>query len=202
MLGEGLLMSQTRDRLSKLVGLPKMAHLTRGYPGDPTHNGFVLGVGHELVLLNPFHDFYFEGYTALRVADIKRVRSGKHERFFERMFRGEGLMEQVGLRYNVPLDNFRSLLTILHSRGQHVTIECESKERWEDDDFLIGWLVVLDDETVSLLHFDSLGAWYDEPKVIAYGDITQVQFDTPYSNTFVKYLRPPPSGYGLDAAFR
>src|SRR5205085_12079359 len=76
----GVSMSQTRDRLSKLVGQPKMAHLTRGYPGEPTHRGFVLGLGRDLVLLHQFHDFYPEGYTALRAADIKRVRSGKHER--------------------------------------------------------------------------------------------------------------------------
>ena len=38
-------MSQTRDRLSKLVGERKSAHLTRGYPGEPSHIGFVLGQG-------------------------------------------------------------------------------------------------------------------------------------------------------------
>src|SRR5882672_10714978 len=121
-------MGQTRDRLLKLVGQPKMARLTRGYPGDPIHNGFVLGVGHELVLLHQFHDFYPEGHTALRVADIKRVRSGEHERFWEAMFGGEGLIERVGISNGVALDDFRSLLGALHGRDQYVIIECESQE--------------------------------------------------------------------------
>jgi hypothetical protein len=99
-------MGQARDRVSKLVGQPKKAHLTRGYPGQPTHNGFVLGLGRDLVLLHQFHDFYPEGYTALRVADIKRVRSGEHKRFWETMFRGEGLIERVGIPYEVPLEDF------------------------------------------------------------------------------------------------
>jgi hypothetical protein len=195
-----LSMSQTRDRLAKLVGQPKMARLTRGFPGDPTHNGFVLGLGADLVLLHQFHDFSPEGYVALRVADIKRVRSGEHERFWEAMFRGEGLMERVGIPYEVPLDDFRSLLVALHRRGQHVIIECEDRNTAEYDDFFIGRVVAMDDETASVLHFDSMGVWYDEPSVIAYGDITQVQFNTPYINTISKYLKQAPPGYGLGPA--
>jgi hypothetical protein len=192
-------MGQTRDRLLKLVGQPKKARLTRSYPGDPLHNGFVLGIGHELVLFHPFHDFYPEGYTALRVADIKRVRSGKHERFWEVMLRGEGLMERVGISDDLPLDDFRSLLVALHERDQYVTISCESREP-DDDGFFIGRVVALDHESVSILHFDALGNWDEEPFVIAYGYITQVQFDTPYINTITKYLKKPPPGYGLDPA--
>jgi hypothetical protein len=82
----------------------------------------VLGLGHELVLFHPFHDSYPEGYTALRAADIKRVRSDKHERFWEAMLRGEGLVERVGISNDVPLDDFRSLLGALHARGQSVSI--------------------------------------------------------------------------------
>ena len=187
-------MSQARDRLSKLIGRPKKVRLTRSYPGEPIHNGFVLGLGRELVLLHQFHDFYPEGYTAVRVNDIRRVRSGKHERFWETMLRGEGLMERVGIPYEVPLDDFRSLLTALHGRGQHVIVECEDRKTAEYDDFFIGRIVAMDDESISILHFDSIGAWYDEPSVVAYGDITQVQFDTPYINTITKYLKQTPAG--------
>lgn len=189
-------MGQTRDRLSKLVGTPKMAHVTRGYPGEPTHNGFVLGLGRDLVLLHQFHDFYTEGYTALRVADVKRIRSGEHERFWEAMFRGEGLMERVGIPYEVPLDDFRSLLEALHLRGQHVIIECEDRKTEEDDEFYIGRIVSRDDEAITIRHFDSMGRWDDKPCVIDYGGITKIQFDTPYINTITKYLEASPTENG------
>jgi len=78
----GIPMSQTRDRLAKVVGKPRKVRLTRAYPGETTHNGFVLGLGRDLMLLQQFHDFSPERYTALRVADIKRVHSGEHERFW------------------------------------------------------------------------------------------------------------------------
>lgn len=185
-------MAETRDWLSRLVGLPKKVQITRGYPGEPTHNGFVLGLGRDLVLLHQFHDFYPEVYVALGVADIKRVRSGEHERFWERMFRGEGLMERVGIPYEVPLDDFRSLLAALHGRGQHIIVECEDRKTADHDDFFIGRVVALDDETISVLAFDPEGVWDDEPTPIDYQDVTKVQFDTPYINTISKYLKGPP----------
>jgi hypothetical protein len=193
-------MSQTRDRLAKLVGRPKKVHLTREFPGEPTHNGFVLGLGHDLVLLHQFHDFYAEGYTALRVAEIKRVRSGKHERFWETMFRGERILEHVGIPYEVPLDDFRSLLNFFHRRGQHVIIECEGRESADHDDFYIGELVAMDEETTSILHFNAMGQWDREPSVVAYDDITKIQFDTPYINIMSKYLKKPPAANGRPVA--
>lgn len=184
-------MGQTRDRLAKFVRQPKKVQITRAYPGETTHNGFVLGLGRDLVLLQQFHDFYTEGFTALRVADIKRVRSGEHERFWERMFRGEGMIGLVGISYSVPLADFRSLLAALQEMGRNVIVECEDRKTADHDDFLIGRVLTLDDETVSLLNFDPQGVWDEEPSVIDFEDITKVQFDTPYINTISKYLKGP-----------
>jgi len=116
------------------------------------------------------------------------------------MLRGEGIIDGVGIPYKVPLADFRSLLTALHGRCQHVIVECEDRKTAEYDDFIIGRIVALDDETVSVLHFDSLNAWNDEPCIIAYNDITKIQFDTPYINTITKYLKKSPPGFGLDTA--
>jgi hypothetical protein len=193
-------MTQTRDRLAKRVNQPKKVYLTRGFPGDPSHSGFVLGLGRDLVLLHQFHDFYPEGYTALRVNDIKRVRSGEHERFWDRMIRGEGLMKHVGIAYEVPLDDYESLLTALHERGQHVIVECENRNTADYDDFFIGRIVAMDNDSVSLLSFDSMGSWDDEPSNIAFSDITQIQFDTPYINTITKYVKETPPEYCLGGA--
>ena len=47
----------------------------------------------------------------------------------------------------------------------------------------------MDDESVSLRYFDSMGKWDEKSCIIAYGDITKIQFDTPYINTMTKYLK-------------
>ena len=193
-------MSQTRDRLSKLVGQPRKVHLTRGYPGEPTHNGFVLGLGRDLVLLHQFHDFHPEGYTALRISDIKRVRSGEHERFWEMMLRGEGIMDRVGIPYTVPLDDFHSLLSALQGQEKHVIVECENRRTADYDDFFIGRIITLDDEGVSIRCFDSMGSWDHKPCIIAFNDITKIQFDTPYINTISKYMKKSLPGFGLEPA--
>lgn len=117
-------------------------------------------------------------------------------RFWEAMFRGEGLMDQVGIRYEMPLDDFRSLLAALHGRGQHIIIECEDRKTPEDDEFFIGRIIALDDEAVSIRYFDPIGRWDDKPCVIDYGDITKIQFDTPYISTLTKYLKDSPMENG------
>jgi hypothetical protein len=109
-----IIMGQASDRLSKLVGRPRKVQVTRGFPSEPTRNGFVQGLGRDLVLLQQYRDFYPEGFTAPRVADIKRVRLGEHEQFWVSMLQSEGVMEQVGISYDLPLDDFRSLLAALH----------------------------------------------------------------------------------------
>ena len=60
----------------------------------------------------------------------------------------------------------------------------------------IGRVVAFNDMSVSIRQFDTLGVWEDEPSVIAYGEITKVQFDTPYINTFIKYLKQTHSTNG------
>jgi hypothetical protein len=34
-----------------------------------------------------------------------------------------------------------------------------------------------------------MGKWYDEPRLIAHGDVTTIQLDTPSINTTSKYLK-------------
>lgn len=186
-------MSQTRELLSKLFHQPWKVMITRNFPGDPRHNGFVQGLGEKLVLIQKFHDFYVEGYSILRVKDIKRVRSGKHERFWEKMIRAEGIMQRVGISYEVPLESYRSIFDFFCGRGQHIIVECESRTTEDDSEFLIGLLHSVYDESASILNFDALGNWDEEPTEVAYNDITQVQFDTPYINTISKYLKERPA---------
>ncbi len=105
-------------------------------------------------------------------------------------------MEQVGIPYEVPLDDFPALLRGLHAHGQHVIIECEDRKTAENDDYFIGRILSVDEESVIALYFNVLGEWDDEPSVIPHDDITQIQFDTPYINIMSRYLEDPPPTNG------
>jgi hypothetical protein len=177
------------DDFQTYVGKRTKVVIERVFAGEPRHNGFVLGVSDTLVLVQQFHDFYCEGYTAIRLADVESVRSGEHERLWERMMTGEGIMETVGIQDPPSIADMSQLLASLAERGRNISVECESLEDPDEDDFLIGRITDLDVGKVVLRDFDALGNWGAELEEIALDAITKVQFDTPYINTFSKYLR-------------
>ncbi len=177
-------------QLRSLVGTRKKVRLTRGLPSEPRHNGFVLATGREWVLLQQLHDFYPEGYAAVRMRDITDVRSGEYERHWERMLAAEGLLDRITAPGDVPLDDIHQLLLALQRRGENVIVECEDPD--EDlEDFYIGQILSVDEGSVCFANFDGLGRWDDSPHVIPYAEITKVQFETPYVHTFSKYLEGP-----------
>ncbi|MBM4074670.1 MAG: hypothetical protein FJ267_03405 [Planctomycetes bacterium] len=49
--------------------------------------------------------------------------------------------------------------------------------------------IKLDD--VSHWHFDATGNWESEPAAVSLNEVAILQVDTPYINTFKKYLREP-----------
>jgi hypothetical protein len=181
-------LAKMRDTLSKFCGRPKKVRIMRRFPGDPRHDGFVLGVGGSLVLLHQLHDFSPDGYTILRIEDVLSVRHGKHEIFSERVLKGEGILDRVSIPYEVPLDDLRSLLKSLSRRKLHVILECEKPDP-EESDFFIGRLISVGKRAVSLLYFNSEGRWSEAPDSISYDVITKIQFDTPYINIMSKYLK-------------
>jgi hypothetical protein len=177
-----------REKLGTFVGSWLKVRLTRAIPSDPRHNGFVVAVGRDWVLLQQFHDFYPEGYAALRVKDITDIRSNEYERLWERMLAAEGILDQLTLPYDVPLEDIQHLLTALQRRGDNIIVECEDANQ-EIEDFYIGQVLSLDDDSLSFANFDALGRWDDAPDTIPFNEITQVQFETPYVRIFSKYLQ-------------
>lgn len=155
------------------------------------------------MLVREFHDFYPEGCTALRLRDIVGLRSGRYERLWERMLAAEGMLDHVGLPYEVPLRDLATLLRALRRRGEFVILECEDRDA-DVEDYYVGRVLAVGRDSVRFAPFDPLGRWEERAHVIPLSEVTQVQFDAPYSNTFAKYLRGsgPPSGAAKGARAR
>jgi hypothetical protein len=181
-------MSRKRDLLAGFVGIPKKVRITRKLDEVSVPNGFILGLGRKLVLLQPFHDFYSEGFAAIRIRDIRKIRSGVHERHWEKMLGCEGLLPTYDQRIEVSLDDWGSLLRDLQERNRNIILECEGQESSELGTFYIGRIHAVEFDSVSILKFDALGKWDDEPSVVPFLAITTVQFDTPYITIFSKYI--------------
>jgi hypothetical protein len=185
--GEAMDEDAMREQLRSFVSTRKKVRLTRCVPSEPLHNGFVVGVGRDWVLLQQFHDFYPEGYAALRVRDITDIRSGEYERHWERMLAGEGILDRLEVAHDVPLQDLPELLKALQQRGDNVIVECEDAEE-DIEDFYIGRILSVVGDTLAFANFDALGHWDEAPHTIPLEEITKVEFDTPYVRTFSKYL--------------
>jgi hypothetical protein len=181
---------QIAEELRNFVGTWKKVRLTRYFPGEPLHNGIVLAVGDEWVLLYQYHDFYPQGYTTLRIRDITDIRSGEYERHWERMLASEGLLDQIAVPEDVSLTDTAGLLKSLQQRRQNVIVECENRDD-DSKDYYIGEILSVEDRMLTFAHFDALGRWEDTPHSIPLFAISKVQFDTPYVRTFSKYLKGP-----------
>ena len=178
--------------LWKLVGAPRKVLLIRDYPHEPILKGYLLRMSETLLLLHQFHDFYPEGYAALLRSDVRKARSGQDERFWHCMLAGEGIFRRVGISYEVPLDDFPGLLRYLRDQGRLVTVDCESVDSPAEDASYFGRIIALDESSVTLKEFSVRGRWWEEPSVVPFSAITKVQFDTPYLNTYARYLEPFP----------
>lgn len=168
----------------------KMVHLTRGFPGEPSHSGFVLGVGEELVILHQFHDFYSEGLTALRIEDIMGIEHGGREQFIEHILNCENIVTTNIHSIYIKSNNFKELISNACHLSQNLIIECENMETDDEDNFYIGKIISFGNDAIKMQNFDSVGVWDGFCVEIAYSDITKIQFDTPYLNIISRYLSP------------
>ena len=177
-----------RKRLMEIVGTRKKVQMTRPFPGEPNCNGFVLRVSEKWLLLHDFFDFTPMGYTAIRLAHISSCRSGKYERKWEQMLEAEGVLDRVEIDFEIDLDSTHSLLESLQRRGQNIIVECECEDDSDRDGFFIGKITKLEKRFLGFKHFDATGNWEDGEYRIPFKYITKIAFDTPYVNTFSKYL--------------
>lgn len=167
-------------QINAFAGQPKFLRLFLSFDEEITSHGFCLRMGKELVLMKVFHDFYNEGFEVIRLSEIKRVESKAKDSFFTEILREEGILKIVDLKYEIDLTDFRSLLQCLHDLNKPVIVDT--------DDFLLGWIIAVKDTFMVLHGVDASGNWYEKPTEIAYSSIKKIQFDTPYLNTFLKYV--------------
>jgi hypothetical protein len=176
-----------QEKLKKIQDKKHLAKIRRDKIDHYVYHGFILGLSSELVLFQSCEEFTLDGYTVIRINDITSLRSNKYERFFTKMLKSEGTLDEVGIAHSLNLDSWQSLLQDLKKLNQNVIIECEVGDE-EEDEFFIGKLIRVNRKSVSLLYFSALGKWDDEPTIIPFDEITKVRFDEKYINVFSKYL--------------
>jgi hypothetical protein len=175
------------EALSGLCGKDRFVRITRRFCANPSHHGFIIGIGARMVLVQQFHDFYQEGVAALRIGDITSVARTRRDALFETILLKERLFERSDLA--LDLDDWCLMLGCLHRRRRICVVECESQESSVDDLYIIGRIVAVRDDAVVMRGFSPLGFWHRTLDTLGYERITQVQIETPYINMMAKYVR-------------
>lgn len=178
--------SRIRSRLRGLQRAGRMVQVTRRYPSHPRLSGFVVGVGDELVAIEQYHDFYNEGFFVSELQDLERVRAGARERMLQRAIEAERLRPSRPRLPACALTGWADLFTALSARGENVIVHAEQRTSVEED-FYIGAIQTVDDDSLVFRYFDPVGRWDAAPDRIAFVDVTAVEFATPYIRLMSKY---------------
>jgi len=177
------------DKLQALKEKRQYARIARSGVSRSADFHFVLDLGPSLVLLQDESSFRLDGYSIVNLADVTAVRSGRLERFTERLLKQERATPSLP---PVPIDlsDWRTVLKSLLAYGKNLIIECETGDD-DLDEFFIGRIEKLNKASVSFRHFDALGQWDDEPTTIRFRDITRIRFEERYIEVYSKFLTMP-----------
>jgi hypothetical protein len=148
------------DRLLAAAGTGELVDVRRRGHGLGGVRGVVLTVGRKWVLLAETADGgHFDGWTALRIRDVRRVT---RDRSFARFFAPTQAWWPPEAPRPVGLDRTRDLLDGLAGDGRLVAVEQEHRRpdvMWVGtiDEVDGGWLWLLEVKSDGSWHADSLG---------------------------------------------
>ena len=148
--------------------------------------GFPIAVGPSLILLRHVADFDVDGFIVMPLRDIANVRSDNNERFLERVLSDEG---QLGKRraptISLAVESWSGVFRALGAEREIVIVECERKD---GEDFCIGVVTGVTDDSVGIHQFDAVADWDPAPTIVPFDDITHVRFGDRYTSVYAHYV--------------
>ncbi|MFT4565368.1 MAG: hypothetical protein ACI9FN_000321 [Saprospiraceae bacterium] len=155
--------------------------------GEENVYGFLLRVSEGFILIHEYDDFELNGYAIIRQDQFESIRSNKFDRARRKMMNREGTLEvDLGIRYEIVLEDWVSIFKSLKKQNLSVIVECEEQK---NAGFTIGPIEEVNKNSVSIRHFDAAGILAQQSTRISFEDITIIRFDERYINVYSKYLR-------------
>ncbi len=139
-------------------------------------------------MIHAINNFRFDGYIIMPIYAIKKARISEYEVANLHILKEEGILKDLGIKYPIDLNSWQSIFESIKAHKQFAIVESEQAQV---DSFLIGKLEKIGKKKLSLLYFDGAGIFEKDIIKKKYKDITSVQFDDNYTNTFSKYVRFP-----------
>ena len=145
-------------------------------PGWDVLSGFVAGIGEEWVLLHLLDDGpYFDGHTAIRIADVRDVGpEPAYEEFIAPALELMGMTSHP--EPDVDLDDLPSLLASLDRRGSLIVLHLEGTN---PDTCYVGKATRYDEGSVELRWLSTTAVWEETEEFEAAG-VTRVGYGGRY----------------------
>jgi hypothetical protein len=183
--------SDVKEALAEAIADSDFVRVHRDLPDDTRIACYVETMGDTLVLVQPFFDFFPEGWAVIRLQDVVEVEYDDHEIVLGAMLHAEGIHRQTH-PFPLELGSIGALLRQLHERGCPVIIEAEGPDPQEQlATFTLGSIESIDDLRVHMRAIDAAARYETELVRIPLRDITKVQIGAPYLKNFVKYASWP-----------
>ncbi len=179
--------------MKKLDKYIQKSNFVKVYIGDEEGNaikhfeGFVFSYTDHFVFMSDLSDFNYDGFVVLRKKDIIDVRCTESEKYFENILRQENILRNIRLQkreYPFRLNTMEKMFKSLMEMKIPVIIE---KLYDEDEEFLIGPVKKVSDDSVYLKYFNTVGEFDKDLVKVNFDTITSFSFDSPYANLFFKY---------------
>jgi len=169
--------SKKLAELKNTLAKGQLVRIDRKSAKDDPIEGFVIGVGAEMILINSLIDFHLDGYVAILHSDVKRwkVLDGD-ESIAQRVLKIKGINPVP--QPEIVLDSVEELLLSADREFPLISIYREAKK---PDTMQVGRIDKLTEKTVSLVLLDPDATW-SKPTRFNLADITRVDFDTEYND--------------------
>lgn len=177
-------------RLKNHITAKDIVKIERELEGeDLSCSGFIIDYSSDFLLIQNEIDFQLDGFSIVPTYTVAKIRCNKTDKFHKSILKKERIFEKdYGLTFTVELIDWKTIFKSLKTNNKIVSIEDEAND---ETYYIIGHIVRVNQKTVSIQYFDSMGQLDGESTKVRYEDITMLNFDNRYINTYSKYLKEP-----------
>lgn len=148
--------------------------------------GYIVQYSKDFLVMQELEDFNVGGYFIFKIDSISDIRFNRNDKYYDKIIKWEKLNESIINKHDINLTDWQSIFKSIKKTGLNVIIENEDPD---DNTFDIGPIIRINKSSVYIHYFNATGFLDNDLTQIKWNQITLVQFDDTYTNTFSKHIR-------------
>ncbi len=177
-----------KKKLSKLKASKSLVSIRLDEIDGNRIQGFILEYSKGLILIQYVYDFNLDGLMVLRLSDITDINSDKTDIFQTQILKEEGIYSKVVFKEKYNLTDWKSVFTNIASKHRFVIAEDETPENIDAPSFILGEVVIIGNNSVTLHGFTGIARWHKKPTKICFKKISSFQARNNYAETYERYF--------------